>query len=214
MKDSTSSQKPGFSPYQYLALGDSYTIGEAVEDSERFPLQLSSRLSKDGINCETQILATTGWTTDELINAIHNAENLKSRYDLVTLLIGVNNQYRGYPIIQYRTEFRILLDKAIQFADNRVNNVVVLSIPDYSVTSFGQKRPEYDKIGSEIDTYNQIAEEICVEKDVKFIDITSISRRALKDTNLVADDGLHPSGKMYSLWVNAIYSDAKSIIAR
>ena len=197
---------------QYLALGDSYTIGESVDEFERFPAQLSSRLKTDGYQCEHQIIATTGWTTNELIEAIENAKDLKPPYDLVTLLIGVNNQYRGYPIKQYETEFRILLEKAIQFAGNLESKVIVLSIPDYSVTKFGQSRPEHEKIGSEINTYNAIAKDICFEKSVIFTDITTISRRALNETDLVASDGLHPSGKMYSMWVDAMYSDAKAII--
>lgn len=191
----------------YLALGDSYTIGEAVTRKNRWPEQLIKRLRKDTIKIEDPIIiATTGWTTDELKKGILQAD-LKDKYDFVTLLIGVNNQYRGYPISQYEVEFKELLEMAVEFAKGNPNNVLVVSIPDYGVTPFAQERGlSEEKIMKELDKYNAIAEKISTLRDVKFFNITEHSRKAKKDPDLVASDGLHPSGKMYEYWVDTIYS--------
>lgn len=197
--------------YKYLALGDSYTIGEAVAADERWPHILQGRLVGDGIKVELpKIIATTGWTTDELQAAI-DKENPAKNYDLVSLLIGVNNQYRGYPIDQYKKEFESLLQQAIVFAKDRADRTFVLSIPDYGVTPFAAEK-DPPKIARELDEYNAIAKNICDKYRVAFVDITPGSRRAVNEPALVAEDGLHPSGKMYKEWVDAAYPIVKSML--
>ncbi|MEP0984926.1 SGNH/GDSL hydrolase family protein [Ekhidna sp.] len=191
--------------FVHLALGDSYTIGEAVNVDERWPVQLAHRLRKDSIKIDPVIVATTGWTTDELISGIVKAD-VEGPYDFVTLLIGVNNQYRGYPIDQYEREFKQLLDQAIKFAGGNPYNVMVVSIPDYGVTPFAKKKLlDADKIARELDNYNAIAEKISKLRDVQFIDITPGSKKAKDNSSLIASDGLHPSGKMYKMWVDQMY---------
>ncbi len=186
----------------YLALGDSYTIGESVSENERWPNQLAKLLS-DGNNKEikTSIIATTGWRTDNLINAITIA-GLKEDYDLVSLLIGVNNQYQGKPIDQYAVEFEELLKTSVRLAKGKKENVFVVSIPDYGFTPFGLKNKE--KISLAIDQFNEASKKISLQYEVRYINITDISREDLGNTELVASDGLHPSGKMYALWVQRI----------
>ncbi|SMD33122.1 Lysophospholipase L1 [Reichenbachiella faecimaris] len=197
--------------YKYLALGDSYTIGEAVAPDERWPHILQGRLVGDGIKVEMpKIIATTGWTTDELQAAIDKEKPSKD-YDLVSLLIGVNNQYRGYPIDQYKKEFESLLQQAIAFAKGKSKRTFVLSIPDYGVTPFAASK-EPAKIAREVDEYNRIAEAICDQYEVAFVNITPGSRRAASEPALVAEDGLHPSGKMYKEWVDAAYPIVKSML--
>lgn len=198
--------------FSYLALGDSYTIGESVQQKETFPIQLSEKLKVAGFDIEsTKIIAKTGWTTDELSAAIQN-QKLNQTYDLVTLLIGVNNQYRGRDAEEYRTQLKDLIRTSIQFANGNAQNVIVVSIPDYGVTPFAQNRnPE--KIASEIDLFNTIKKEETQKAGAIFIDITPISREAKTNKNLVADDGLHPSAEMYRLWVEEIFLSAKMILA-
>ena len=193
--------------YTFLALGDSYTIGEAVEESQRWPVQLVDQLAKDSIKNDTlKIIARTGWTTDELQSAIAG-EELAPPYDLVSLLIGVNNQYRGYPIDQYKKEFKELLDSALTYAGGNANRVIVVSIPDYGVTPFAQRlNLDKDKIARELDRYNEIADSIASASNVNFFDITPYSRNAENDESLIASDGLHPSGRLYSNWVETVYS--------
>jgi len=194
--------------YTYLALGDSYTIGESVNLDMRWPEQLAKRMTEGGIPVDSpRIIATTGWTTDELQKGIIEAEITK-KYDIVSLLIGVNNQYRGYPFEDYEREFTELLIMAIQFASTQNSKVFVVSIPDYGVTPFGRKKNS-NKIALEIDQYNAKAKEICEERGILFVNITDISKKALNDTTLVATDGLHPSGKMYKEWVRLIYPQVK-----
>ncbi|MEM6736693.1 MAG: SGNH/GDSL hydrolase family protein [Bacteroidota bacterium] len=191
--------------YTFLALGDSYTIGESVSKNERWPMQLADKLKKDSITLEPTIIAKTGWTTDELQSGIIKSD-VKGTYDLVSLLIGVNNQYRGYDEDQYKNEFKLLLDKAIEFANGNPRHVFVLSIPDYGVTPFAEEKGmDKEKIAHELDSYNAIAQKISTLRDIGFVNITTISRKAEDDLNLVADDGLHPSGKMYEMWVDKIY---------
>jgi lysophospholipase L1-like esterase len=186
----------------YLALGDSYTIGESVKEKERWPVQLAKALTKKGIRvAPPRIIATTGWRTDNLKEAIIKAE-LKNEYDLVSLLIGVNNQYQGKPASQYAQEFEELLTMAIQLAQGKSSNVFVVSIPDYGYTPFGV--PKKETISKEIDEFNAINQQIAEQHKVAYYSITEISRHGLDDPTLVAEDGLHPSGKMYSLWVNHI----------
>jgi lysophospholipase L1-like esterase len=181
---------------RYLALGDSYTIGEAVPESERFPNQLARELGWPA----PRIIAKTGWTTDEL-NAAIDAANPQGPFDLVTLLIGVNNQYRGRDVEQYRGEFAALLRRAIGFAGGDPKKVIVVSIPDWGVTPFAEGR-DRAKVAREIDQYNAVNREEAAKAGAKYVDITPISRR--DDPSLVAEDKLHPSGKQYSEWAKAI----------
>lgn len=195
----------------YLALGDSYTIGEAVDEQLRWPVQLAAKLSKNEFNVDDpRIIATTGWTTDELKAAIEAAE-IDKQYGMVSLLIGVNNQYRDYPISQYEKEFTELLDMAVRFSFKGASRVFVVSIPDYGVTPFGQEK-DPQKIATELDQYNDIAKAIAAEKGAVFINITDISKGAANDEELVASDGLHPSGKMYTQWVERIYPEVEALL--
>lgn len=195
--------------FNYLALGDSYTIGESVGESDRFPVQLVKRLQADSINVEVpQIIATTGWTTDELLAAIKE-KNIKDTFNIVTLLIGVNNQYRGRDAENYRGELKQLIDIAVKYAGGNKDNVFVLSIPDWGVTPFAEGK-DRNKIAAEIDLYNKVKKEECEKAGIKYYDITEISR--IKDQSLTASDGLHPSGKMYGLWVDKIYGDIKKVL--
>jgi lysophospholipase L1-like esterase len=192
----TATTEPASTQKRYLALGDSYTIGESVPESERFPVQLAREL---GLS-EPAIIAKTGWTTDELGNAL-DAVRLAGPFDLVTLLIGVNNQYRGRDVEQYRGEFAELLQRAIGFVGGDAKKVIVVSIPDWGVTPFAEGR-DRAKIASEIDQYNAVNREEANRAGARYVDITPISRGG--DPALVAGDGLHPSGKQYREWVKAI----------
>lgn len=195
--------------YRYLALGDSYTIGEMVGDKERFPVQLTTKLNSDSIDiAEPLIIAKTGWTTDELLSGIKE-KNVKDTFSIVTLLIGVNNQYRGRDAENYRSELKQLLDIAINYAGGKNENVFVLSIPDWGVTPFAEGK-DRGKIAAEIDEYNRVKKEECEKLGVKYYDITEISRST--EPGMIASDGLHPSGKMYNMWVDKIYEDVKSIL--
>lgn len=188
-------------PLTYLALGDSYTIGEAVEQKLSFPYQLVSELATQNVFVTTpKIIAKTGWTTDELQSAI-KVENVTQKFDVVTLLIGVNNQYRGNPQITYRKEFAALLQTAISYANGNKKHVFVISIPDWGITPFGKSSgKDIAKISAEIDAFNAIAKEETLAMNVSYTDITLGSRYAGTDLSLVATDGLHPSGKMYAEW--------------
>lgn len=195
----------------YLALGDSYTIGESVAESERWPVQLVAKLNNSGYSFNpAKIIAKTGWTTDELNEAISKA-NITETYDMVSLLIGVNNQYRGRPVGEFEDEFIALLDRAIGFANGKKKNVFVVSIPDYGVTPFAKSRNPV-KISMEIDEYNAVQERVCQLKGVKFVNITPISREANNTPSLIAKDGLHPSGEMYTAWVNLILPQIVGIV--
>jgi lysophospholipase L1-like esterase len=184
----------------YLALGDSYTIGESVTEAERYPNQLAEKLKAVAIEFEAvKIIAKTGWTTNELQTAI-NTENIKDTFDLVSLLIGVNNQYRGYPISSYRIEFDSLLQQCIRFAGGKKERVFVVSIPDYAYTPFGQ-RSKPTLISQGIDSFNLVNETITKSYNISYFNITPISRKGLEQKQLVATDDLHPSGEQYKLWV-------------
>lgn len=194
-------------PLTYLALGDSYTIGESVAETERWPVQLANALTERGTAvAKPQIIAVTGWRTDNLKNGIEIAQ-LKSTYDMVSLLIGVNNQYQGKSIEEYATEYEELLNMAIKFAGDDRSRVFVVSIPDYGYTPFGE--PKKDTISVEIDAFNKVNKEITESYGVSYFNITDISREGLKDPALVADDKLHPSGKQYTMWVERIMEDWK-----
>ena len=184
---------------RYLALGDSYTIGESVGEADRWPVQLAGLVRAKGIDlANPTIIARTGWTTAELAEAIVSSGNTAT-YDLVSLLIGVNNQYRGQDIERYRTEFRQLLQTAIRFAKGRPERVVVLSIPDWGQSPYAKGR-DRNTIGSQIDMFNNTAKQSCEQANVAFIDITELTRKAGTDATQYAPDGLHYSGKQMRLW--------------
>jgi lysophospholipase L1-like esterase len=187
---------------RYLALGDSYTIGHSVLENERFPNQLAASLAKESIQiAHLRNIARTGWTTDELKTGITAAAIADSTYDMVSLLIGVNNQYRGRSIEVYKTEFTELLNQAVKFAGGKKSRVVVVSIPDYAFTPFGGGST---RISTEIDNFNAANEQITKANGIAYVNITPISREGIKDPLLVASDGLHPSGKQYGRWVSAM----------
>lgn len=193
--------------YTMLCLGDSYTIGEAVAEEERFPNQAAAMLKAKGVAFEKPlIIAKTGWTTDELAEAIKQ-EDVPGTYDFVTLLIGVNNQYRQRDLENYRTEFTQLLQTAINYAGGDKNHVFVISIPDWGVTPFvaqdGKQRTG-EQIGGEIDRFNEVNKQIAISTGVHYIDITPHSRSAKTNTALIAEDGLHPSGLMYKEWATRL----------
>lgn len=198
------------SQLKYLALGDSYTIGESVSENRRWSVQLATAIRERGINIAAPtIIAKTGWTTDELQNAINNA-TLEPKYDLVSLLIGVNNQYRGYPIAQFEKEFGALLEQAVTFAGGQKDRVFIVSIPDYGVTPFGQKKNPV-KIATELDLYNHLTKKMTEAAGITFVDITPISRTATDDPTLIAEDGLHPSAAMYQQWVDMLLKEVIDI---
>lgn len=196
--------------YRYLALGDSYTIGESVHPNERWSMQLAKLLEVDGIQTDVTIVARTGWTVKELWNGIQTSPPT-GIYDLVTLLIGVNDQYRDYPLSDYRDDFRFMLRKAIEYAGGNASKVVVLSIPDWGTTPFAKDR-DRELVGRQIDEFNAINLEETKSAEAHYVDVTSISRMAKEDADLIAEDGLHPSGKMYSLWAEKVLPVAEEIL--
>ncbi len=197
----------------YLALGDSYTIGEAVPQIQSFPYQLKNLLISYGVTVGSPtIIATTGWTTDNLINAIAQSNIHAKTYDFVTLLIGVNDQYQGLSQANYSIKFAQVLATAITFAKGDTSRVFVLSIPDWGVTPYGAGQDSV--IGPQIDQFNAINKSISLQAGVHYLDITPISRQAATDPTLVAPDGLHPSGKMYGLWVNLLEPLVKARLSK
>ena len=198
-------------PARFLALGDSYTIGESVPTAERWPVQLAGLLRERGRPVDPpQIIARTGWTTSDLESALDQAE-LTPPYDLVTLLIGVNDQYRGWSADRTRDGFASLLDRAIDLTGGDPQRVIVLSIPDYSVTPFGQQR-DPQAIRSEIDRFNEINLALTQEAGARYVDVTPASREAGGDPSLLAPDGLHPSGKMYAQWAQSTLPAALAVL--
>lgn len=190
---------PHVGDYTWLALGDSYTIGESVSEAERFPAQTAALLKADSLAFDTpHYIATTGWTTVNLLSAIE-MQNPQGPFDIVTLLIGVNDQYQQFDINEYNAHFTQCLQKAIALAGNRKDHVFVLSIPDYSVTPFAQQR-DTAQIRREIDDYNAINKAITLANKIAYIDITPGTRAMKEDASLMAYDGLHPSGKEYAKW--------------
>lgn len=182
--------------FTMLCLGDSYTIGEGVEEAERFPNQCVMQLHLKGIFVDKpKIIATTGWTTDELMSAIQK-ENISRTYDFVTLLIGVNNQYRGRSTENYKNEFAQLLGLAIRFSGGNKNHVIVLSIPDWGVTAFAEGRNRH-QIAGEIDAYNAVNKEESLRRGVHYIDVTTSTRQ---HPDWVVSDGLHPDAREYEVW--------------
>ena len=197
--------------YRFLALGDSYTIGESVDPSERWPLQLAATMRADGVHLDDPtFVAQTGWTTSNLLAQIE-ASNPQGPFDLVTLLIGVNNQYQGKDIKSYREEFNKLLDISIDLAGGDPGRVVVLSIPDWGVTPFAEGR-ERDRIRAQINQFNLVNQTESLASGVHYVDITPISRQAAEDSSLLAADNLHPSGKMYAAWVDLMRPTVSEIL--
>ncbi|MEO6229392.1 MAG: SGNH/GDSL hydrolase family protein [Ferruginibacter sp.] len=196
----------------YLALGDSYTIGQSVAVADRFPNQTANLLLYDSIKVATpEIIAQTGWTTSNLLSRINSTPPTLGTYDIVTLLIGVNNQYQHMSIDLYRSEFTLLLNKSITYAANKKDHVFVLSIPDYSVTPFASGSDKAT-IAAEIDAYNKINKEITLAAGCNYVDITSASRQAATDISLIANDGLHPSGKQYNIWSTLLIPFVKAAL--
>ncbi len=196
---------------RFLALGDSYTIGESVRPDERWPAQLAVRLRQEGLDlAEPELVATTGWTTDELWRGIDEA-NPRGPFELVSLLIGVNNQFRGRDEREYREEFVKLLKRAIAFAGGDPARVLVLSIPDWGITPFAATRDRAE-IARAIDRFNTINREETLRLGAHYVDVTPSSRRATADASLVASDGLHPSAKMYREWVDVALPLAVKIL--
>lgn len=198
------------SPSRFLALGDSYTIGEAVAASACWPAVLVRRLQQAGVRVgEPQIVAVTGWTTDELAQGIDTAV-LHPPHALVTLQIGVNNQYRGRDLDEYAMQFGDLLERAIALAGGRAARVLVVSIPDWGVTRFAREQGrDPARIAHELDDFNARARELAASRGARFVDITPISRQ---HPELVAADGLHPSAAQYALWVKAILPKAREAL--
>ncbi|MBB6113075.1 lysophospholipase L1-like esterase [Mucilaginibacter lappiensis] len=197
----TVSPVPVIDTLSYLALGDSYTIGQSVDEHDAFPYQLAGQLPGHKITGPT-IIARTGWTTQQLISAIDGSDSKDKTYDIVTLLIGVNDQYGGGSQADYRVKFVQVLNTAIKLAKGNTNHVFVLSIPDYGVTPFAHG--DDARIGKEIDQFNDINRQESANASVNYIDITPISKLAANNSSLIANDGLHPSATMYQMWVEKL----------
>lgn len=207
-----STQNNNSNEIKYLALGDSYTIGTSVCATCNYPTQLQEKLSAElNSNINLDIIAQNGWNTTALIEAINN-QDLSNDFDLVTLLIGVNNQFQQKPFDVYIVEFSLLLNRAIQLANGNLNRVIVISIPDYAFTPFGQDLNDAQLVSNEIDLYNDFAKKTSESKNVKFLNITDITRRGLNDPRLVASDGLHPSEKAYTKFVERLLPFCLEII--
>lgn len=194
---------------RYLALGDSYTIGESVDESARYPARLVAALRQAGFDVgDPQIIAQTGWTTGDLIDAMDRA-NLRGPYGLVTLLIGVNNQYQGRPEEEYHKEFVILLNRAIDLAGGKARHVIVLSIPDWGVTPYAANtRVVPSLVSAAIDRFNAINKSETDKAGAEYVDVTALSRSR---SELVAGDGLHPSKEMYEKWTGLMLPAAEAM---
>jgi lysophospholipase L1-like esterase len=196
---------------RYLALGDSYTIGEGVAPEGRWPEQLVAQLRAKGVSIrEPEIIAQTGWTTDELSAAI-TARNPHGPYALVSLLIGVNNQYRGRSVQEYRAQFTALLHTAISLAGRDTGRVIVLSIPDWGVTPFAEGR-DRAAIAAAIDSFNAVARDETQRAGARWADVTPTSRAAARDSSMFAIDGLHPSRAMYAKWAGLAEPQARAAL--
>ena len=198
---------------RYLALGDSYTIGESVAPAERWPVQLAARLREAGLDvADPEIIARTGWRTDDLDAAVTRADP-QAPYALVSLLIGVNNQYQGRSAGEYRREFAELLRRAVGFAGGEPSRVLVLSIPDWGATPFAEGS-DRARVAREIDAFNEVNREESRKAGVRYVDVTPVSRLATREPELVAEDGLHPSGKMYERWVELALPVARDALGK
>jgi lysophospholipase L1-like esterase len=197
---------------KYLALGDSYTIGQGVAPAESFPVQTRNWLAANGITgiADPQIIAATGWTTANLQAAIAT-KNPSGPFAAVSLLIGVNDQYQGLDTAGYRTRFTQLLEKSISLANNLPAHVFVLSVPDYSVTPFAAYMDK-EKITREIDEFNEINKQVSTIYNVQYLDITPLSRDLKNDPSLICFDGLHPSGLEYKLWAERLGAKIKAVL--
>lgn len=202
-------------PRRYLALGDSYTIGEGIAAEDRWPVQLADALRAEDIALDApEIIATTGWTTGELDAAI-DAAAPAGPFDLVSLLIGVNDQYRGHAVDTYAPAFAALLERAIGFADRNPARVFVLAIPDWGVTPFGaHSGRDVDGIARDLDAYNDAAAAICAARGVTFVDIAPVSRRYGNESEMLADDGLHPSAALHTAWMRLALPVARGLLSR
>ena len=200
---------------RYLALGDSYTIGEGIAPEDRWPVRLADALRSEGIAIDApRIVATTGWTTDELDAAI-DAAALRPPFDLVSLLIGVNDQYRGRDVATYAPAFEALLARAIGFAGGDATRVFVLAIPDWGVTPFGaHSGRDTAAIARELDAYNAAAAAICAARGVAFVDIAPVSRARGGEPEMLADDGLHPSAALHAAWTQLALPVARAVLSR
>lgn len=198
----------------YLALGDSYTIGEGLKASDRYPNQLIQKLRKSSSDewQEPKIIAKTGWTVDELAEAINQAALGEQTFDLVTLSIGVNNQYRGRSVEDYKIEFEAMLKRAIAFAGNKAEKVIVLSIPDWGVTPFAfAKGVDQAQIAFEIDTFNQAKKKLCDTYQVQYIDISTDYRKVGGKTRMVVEDNLHPSKTVHRQWTEKLFNHISTL---
>jgi len=202
-------------PRRYLALGDSYTIGEGIAAEDRWPVQLADALRREGIALDApQIIATTGWTTDELDAAIDAATPI-GPFELVSLLIGVNDQYRGRDVAAYAPAFSALLERAIGFAGGDAARVFVLAIPDWGVTPFGaHSGRDVAAIARELDAYNTAAAALCAARRVAFVDIAPLSRAHGGEAEMLADDGLHPSAALHTQWTRLALPVARRVLSR
>lgn len=200
-------------PARFLALGDSYTIGESVASDQRWPAQLVRKLRAEDIEIRPpRIIAKTGWTTDELADAVQDAE-LEQRFDLVSLMIGVNNQYRGRGVDNYRHELEHLVERAIRLAGGEAGRVIVISIPDWGVTPFARKDERSTaEIAGEIDAFNEVTRELAKHHGTRYVNVTDISREVADDILLVANDGLHPSPQQHRRWTKRILPVAREIL--
>jgi lysophospholipase L1-like esterase len=192
-------------------LGDSYTIGESVAKTERWPVQLVSRLNEDGYKvAPPKVIAKTGWTTGDLLSAMRSQLNTARKFDLVSISIGVNNQYQDGSMEEYEEELRQIFKMALNYSKKREKGIFALSIPDYGVTPFGENNAE--TIREEIDQFNAIFKRVAADFDVDFYNITPISREAARDPDLIAEDNLHPSALMYRYWVDEIIDEIPQML--
>ncbi|MFZ1750945.1 MAG: GDSL-type esterase/lipase family protein [Saprospiraceae bacterium] len=200
--------------FSYIALGDSYTIGEGVPATESFPLLLEKKMLEEGFKSTkpTKIIAKTGWTCDALSKNIASQSIPDNAYNMVTLLIGVNDQYQNLPVENYPSKFTSLVNEAIRISGDK-DRVIIVSIPDYSVTPFGKSRDAV-KISQELAKYNETNKTIATQMGIKYVNITDISLKAAQDLTYLASDQLHPSAKMYGEWVDRIWSEARKILEK
>lgn len=198
---------------RFLALGDSYTIGEGVCARHRWPQQVVEALRGEGEHIDDpQIIAVTGWTTDELATGMR-AVALTPPYDIVSLSIGVNNQFRGRDVEEYRTQLSELLQRAVHLAGDRPRQVMVVSIPDWGVTRFAREHGhDPAAVGASLDVFNAIAREETLHAGAHWADVTVLSRACGDEDGMLAEDGLHPSGEQYAMWTQRLLPLARTLL--